>query len=135
MEKVTNKKSIIISCLIVLIILFSTVFYINYKNYKQHYFPMQKYEVSFLTNVVYKLSDVNKTRDQRINIIYGIMEQRGNTQFENNVVDVVESHQDQYGYFGEDDILKPKYVDKIRYVLAQNAVEQMIKDKKVSILN
>ena len=100
----------------------------------KHYFPMQRYEVTCLTNAVYKLSGQNANDCQRENLVYQIMGQRGNSKYESNVVDVLESHPELYGTWGEDDVQKPEKVNQEPYEKAQMAVERIIVRKRIPII-
>ncbi|WP_444659403.1 hypothetical protein ACRQV7_03045 [Caproiciproducens sp. R2] len=131
MEKVN--KNVVIICLSFIIALLVATAALKDIEYNKHYYPMQHYEVSCLTNAVYKLSDKN-TDEQRQKIISDIMRQRGKNKNESNVVDVLESNPDIYGQWGEDDIKKPKSTDQEKYEKAQAAVEKFITENKISVI-
>lgn len=111
------------------VIVFSLATY--YISYQKHYAPMEKYEISCLTNAAYRLSD----RPDRSagGTIEQIMHMRGNSKYEDNVVDVLELNPRLFGYWGEDDILRPKNVNEQKYYMAEKAVQDMIEKHHVAI--
>lgn len=124
-------KRILVSMMAVALVTVLIFAFTNYQYTQKHYSAMQYYEVSCLTNAAYRLSGGT---DQQHEIITDIMQKRGDTQFESNVVDVLESHPDIYGKWGEDDIKKPINVNAEKYEKAQFAVEQFIIDKRVPVI-
>ncbi len=96
-------------------------------NSKYQNIKLYEWEVSTLTNAVYKLagSDIY-TDSQRKRVVKYILDMRGKTEYEWNVVDVLEGHPELFGYFGEDDVRIPEYSEEPNYKRAEKIVNQII---------